>query len=176
MESPRGAALKLRYDDTLRAFTVKRALPLGLTYPFDWGFIPHTVAEDGDPLDALVIHDSITNPGIVLTCRALGVVELSQDGKKGKRERNDRIIAVPLWHDRIGHFVHTPDIPRRLREEIEQFFVSATFFTEKNPKILGWRGPRRATALIMAAEATYSNSGSAKKGVHNKNGKIRGRV
>ena len=152
VECPRGSAVKLKYDDKLEALTIARALPLGLTYPFDWGFIPSTLAADGDPLDALVIHDTATYPGVVLPCRAIGVVEVVQQGRGGKRIRNDRIIARPLWHDRMGEFERVQQIPARLRQEIEQFFLSATFFTGKNPRIRGWRGPRHAVAAIRAAQ------------------------
>jgi inorganic pyrophosphatase len=151
VECPRGAAVKLKYDNKLEAFTISRELPLGLTYPFDWGFIPSTLAADGDPLDALVIHDTATYPGVVLPCRAIGVVEVIQQGRAGKRIRNDRIIARPLWHDRMGEFERMQQIPARLRREIAQFFLSATFFTSKNPKIRGWRGPHQAAATIRAA-------------------------
>jgi len=58
VETPRGASIKFKYEPTLAVFTVWRALPIGLTYPFDWGFIPRTLASDGDPLDALAIHDA----------------------------------------------------------------------------------------------------------------------
>ena len=74
VETPRGANMKLKYEPELGAFVVSRALTLGLTYPYDWGFIPGTQAEDGDPLDALVLHDSSTYPGVLLSCRVLGMV------------------------------------------------------------------------------------------------------
>jgi inorganic pyrophosphatase len=73
VETPRGAGVKLAYDPNVRTFTVTRALALGTTYPFDWGIIPGTVAEDGDPLDALAVHDNATYPGVILPCRPLGV-------------------------------------------------------------------------------------------------------
>src|SRR5215470_18547945 len=88
VEAPRGAGIKFKYEPMLDVFTVSRALPIGLTYPFDWGFIPQTLASDGDPLDVLAIHDGITHPGVLLPCRPLGVVELEQDAEKGGgRER-----------------------------------------------------------------------------------------
>ena len=66
----------------------------GLSYPYDWGFIPSTKAEDGDPLDVLVIHDAQTFPGVVLRCRPVGILEVEQQSE-GKKERNDRVFAVP---------------------------------------------------------------------------------
>jgi inorganic pyrophosphatase len=70
VETPRGSSVKLAYEPGVKAFTVTRALALGITYPFDWGFLPRTIAEDGDPLDALAVHDSATYPGVILPCRA----------------------------------------------------------------------------------------------------------
>ena len=94
-----------------------RALPLGLTYPFDWGFVPSTQAADGDPLDVLVLHDGTTHPGVVLPYQPLGVVEMDQEDEKGKRERNDRVIVMPSWHDRLGELERASDLPERLRKE-----------------------------------------------------------
>jgi inorganic pyrophosphatase len=147
VETPRGSSVKLAYDPNLHVFTVKRALAIGITYPFDWGFIPGTQADDGDPVDALALHDSATYPGVVLPCRALGVVEVSQKAKHG-RESNPRLILIPTWHDRLGDLEKASGLPVRLKEEIEQFFVSATFFTGKDPRIEGWRGPNAALKLI----------------------------
>src|SRR5204863_454587 len=68
-ETPRGSNIKLDYEPEMRAFTVSRALPLGLVYPYDWGFIPGTNGEDGDLIDALAVHDGATYPGVILPCR-----------------------------------------------------------------------------------------------------------
>jgi inorganic pyrophosphatase len=148
VESPRGAGIKLKYEPRLGAFSVARALPLGLTYPFDWGFIPGTLGPDRDPIDALVVHDVATFPGVVLPCKLLGVVEVSQRSDEGPRQRNDRIIAMPVWHDRLGEFERATQLPVRLRKEIEQFFLDTTFFTAKKPKILGWKSPHKAHMLV----------------------------
>ena len=101
----------------------------------------------GIHLHSLAVHDSSTYPGVVLPCRALGVVDVSQKGEKG-REENPRLIVMPSWHERMGEFEKATGLPKRLREEIEQFFVSATFFTGKDPKIEGWRGPKAALGVV----------------------------
>jgi inorganic pyrophosphatase len=102
VEAPKGSLVKLKYDIELGVFTVSRGLPLGMSYPFDWGFVPSTRAPDGDPLDVLVVHEAATYPGALLPCRPLGIVEMEQDDKDGRRERNDRVIVIPSWHDRLG--------------------------------------------------------------------------
>jgi inorganic pyrophosphatase len=153
VETPRGAGVKLKYEPTLEAFTVARALALGVTYPFDWGFVPGTTGEDGDPLDALAVHDNSTFPGVILPCRALGVIDVEQKGEDG-REQNPRLILMPTWHDRLGEFEKATALPKRLKRELETFFVTATFFTGKHPRISGWRGPKAADKLIRASMAT----------------------
>jgi inorganic pyrophosphatase len=152
VETPRGSNIKLEYEPELHAFTVSRALPLGLVYPYDWGFIPGTKGEDGDPIDALAVHDGATYPGVILPCRPLGVVELVQKGANGPIE-NPRVILMPIWHDRLGELEKATDLPERVKAEIEQFFLSATFFTDKQAKITGWRGPKAAHRLISASLA-----------------------
>jgi hypothetical protein len=98
VETPRGSRAKLKFDPKIGAFTLSKPLLAGLTYPYDWGFIPSTKAPDGDPLDVLIIHEAATYPGLVLACKVIGILEVEQK-KKGKVERNDRIFAVP---DRRG--------------------------------------------------------------------------
>ncbi|HUL10176.1 MAG TPA: inorganic diphosphatase [Candidatus Acidoferrum sp.] len=155
VESPRGSTVKLKYEPQLGTFSVSRSLPLGLAYPFDWGFVPGTLGDDGDPVDALVVHDGATFPGVVLPCNLLGVVELSQRGDDGGRERNDRLIAMPVWHDRLGELERATELPARLRREIEQFFLDVTFLTGKKPRIVGWRAPKKAHAIIKAGLKSY---------------------
>ena len=119
VETPRGSNLKLNYEPKLHAFTVSRALPLGLIYPYDWGFIPSTKGEDGDPIDALALHDGATYPGVVLPCHALGVVELVQEEKTCSPVQNPRVILMPVWHDRMGELERASDLPSRFKDEIE---------------------------------------------------------
>jgi len=151
VEAPRGSGLKLKYEPSLGVFEHGRMLPLGLTYPYDWGFIPGTRAEDGDPLDALVITDVPAWPGVVIPCRALGAV-LVVDKEDGEKERNDRLVLIPSTAERFDH-LKTPDsLPGRMREELEQFFRNTVFFSAKQTRILGWKGPKHAEKLIARAQ------------------------
>ena len=94
VETPRGSRVKLNFDPKLQVFMLRKSLMVGLTYPYDWGFIPSTCAEDGDPLDILIIHEAPTYHGLVLRCKPIGILELMQR-KNGKQERNDRVFALP---------------------------------------------------------------------------------
>ena len=81
VETPRGSRAKFAYDPKLETFILSKSLLTGLTYPHDWGFVPSTKADDGDPLDIMVIHDAATFPGIVLTCRIIGILQIEQKSK-----------------------------------------------------------------------------------------------
>ena len=148
VESPRGSAVKLRLDPELLVMRAQRPLPLGFAYPYDWGFVPSTRAPDGDPVDALIYWDVTSFPGVVVACRALGVLRLEQDAKAGGRQRNDRLLAIPLEHPRGEGLRSVDDLPTRVREEIAHFFTSSIFFEPKNPRVLGWGGPDAGWALI----------------------------
>lgn len=150
VESPRGARLKLRYEPGPGAFLVSRALPLGLSYPYDFGFVPGTEAEDGDPIDALVYWDVPSVTGVVLTCRLVGAIRLDQqDGPR--RVRNDRLVAIPLGHDRGEDVRSVEDLAGRVRDELAHFFTSSVYFTGKDARVLGWSGARDAELLVDRA-------------------------
>jgi inorganic pyrophosphatase len=147
VETPRGSHCKLAYDPKLRAFTLAKPLLAGLTYPYDWGFIPSTEADDGDPLDVLVIHDAATYPGLVLRCKPIGVLEVLQTSKDGK-ERNDRVFAVPDRSPFEGELQDVRRLPARAIDELEKFFEATDALEDKKLKFLGWRGPARAIKSI----------------------------
>jgi inorganic pyrophosphatase len=147
VETPRGSRVKLEFDPKLGVFTLAKPLLAGLTYPYDWGFIPSTRAEDGDPLDVLIIHDAETYPGVVLKCRPIGVLEVVQT-KNGRKERNDRIFAVPGRAPFEGNLQDIRRLPRRAVDELEKFFEATNALESKELKFEGWRGPSRAVKTI----------------------------
>lgn len=149
VESPRGSGVKLTYEPGLRLFTVSRGLPLGVIYPYDWGFVPGTRGEDGDPLDAMVLHDFATSPGVLLECRILGMVKVVQRERGGKPEVNNRIIATPVWHPPLEAFADARELPRPARDEIEQFFLTVAESTGKRVKVEGWASRRAAERFLQ---------------------------
>jgi len=147
VETPRGSRCKLEFDPKLQVFTLSKPLLAGLTYPYDWGFVPSTEAEDGDPLDVLVIHDAATYPGLVLCCRPIGVLEVLQTAK-GKKKRNDRVFAVPERSPFEGDLQDIRRLPPRAVNELEKFFQATNALEDKKLEFLGWRGPARAIKTI----------------------------
>jgi len=151
VESPAGATSKIKYEPRLGSFALSRPLPLGMRYPHDWGFVPGTRASDGDPIDAMVVSEGTTYPGLVIVARPVALLRLEQNRKKGGgRERNDRLIAVAASGRQRSETEGT-ELPRRAREELERFFVDAVFFEAKEPKLLGWAGPDEAWALVESS-------------------------
>ena len=94
IETPRGARTKLTYDPEREAFVVKKVLPQGMSFPFDFGFIPSTLGDDGDPLDVLVLMDEPVPTGSIVPSRLIGVIEAVQTERDGSSEENHRLIAV----------------------------------------------------------------------------------
>src|SRR5256885_13657312 len=93
IETPKGSRNKYSYDLDRGLFKLKKVLPLGNVFPFDFGFVPSTLADDGDPLDVLVLMDAPAFAGCLVTVRLIGVIEARQ-AKEGQKVRNDRLIAV----------------------------------------------------------------------------------
>ena len=92
VETPRGSSAKIAYDQDTGIFRFSRPLMLGVTYPYDCGFVPGTLAADGEPLDVIIFHDAVSFPGVVISCKAIGVVTLTQGAGDNPRD-NERLIA-----------------------------------------------------------------------------------
>ena len=150
VETPRGSRAKLEFDPKLGAFTLSKPLLAGLSYPYDWGFIPSTRADDGDPLDVLIIHDVATYPGLIMKCRPIGILAAIQT-EKGSKERNDRIFVVPDRAPFEGDLQDIRRLPERAIRELEKFFEATDALERKKIVFDGWSGPNRAIKVIKKA-------------------------
>jgi inorganic pyrophosphatase len=121
-----------------------------MAFPYDFGFVPSTLAGDGDPLDALVLLDEPAFPGCKLTCRIVGVIEGEQDGKK-ERERNDRIVAVESGNHSFSHVKRIDDLGKPFEGGIEEFFVNYPHLVGKEYRILALKGPAAASRCVKQA-------------------------
>jgi len=143
VETPKGCANKLKYEPTFGAFTLAKVLPAGMVFPYDFGFVPSTKAEDGDPTDVLVLMDEPAFPGCLLKCRVIGIIE-GQQGKKKNSERNDRIIAIEEANHSYAHVRHVKELGKKFYRELEEFFVNYHESTGKKYRILDVKGPSEA--------------------------------
>ena len=155
IETPRGSVHKLSFDDERGVFVLKKALPAGLAFPFDFGFVPQTRAGDGDPIDVLVLLDGATPPGVLVEARLVGVIEVEQrDANEGGAwQRNDRLLAVGALSRTFGRVRDVDQLPRELVDDIERFFVTYSTALGKELRVLGRGGAARANALLDEAIA-----------------------
>jgi inorganic pyrophosphatase len=147
IETPKGSRNKYDFDSEEKVFRLKKVLPAGMTFPYDFGFIPRTLAEDGDPVDVLVLMDEPAFPGCVLKCRLIGVIEGEQvDGKD--KERNDRVVAVEKDNHSFADIDHLDDLGKEFLHELEQFFVNYHSLSGEEFRVLGAKGPKQAKKRI----------------------------
>jgi inorganic pyrophosphatase len=147
IETPKGSRNKYAFDPEQKVFELTKVLPAGMAFPYDFGFIPSTLAEDGDPTDVLVLMDEPAFPGCLLKCRTIGVIE-GEQGKKSKTKRNDRIVAVEQMNHSYAHVKHVDDLGKKFVKELEEFFVHYHELTGKEYRILDVKGPGEARRRI----------------------------
>jgi inorganic pyrophosphatase len=151
VETPRGCRNKFKFDEHARAYRLGSVLPSGLSFPYDFGFFPKTKAQDGDPLDVLILMDESAFPGCIVTTRLIGVIEAEQTEKK-EIVRNDRLIAVAENAHDYSDLRTISDLNKTLLKELERFFISYNETKGKEFRMLGVRGPKRAWKLLEAAQ------------------------
>ncbi len=173
IETPKGNRNKYAYDPDHGQYTLRKVLPRGMFFPFDFGFIPSTRGEDGDPLDVLVLMDEPAFTGCKIPCRLLGVIEAEQTNADGKVIRNDRLIAVAEHsHDHVD--THSlKEVHDHLVEDIENFFRSYHRAEGGDFKKIAVCGPRRAEKLIRKALTGGRKASNAKKSPANGAAKAR---
>src|SRR5437868_11305762 len=147
IETPKGCRNKYAFDFDFKNYRLKSVLPNGAVFPFDFGSIPGTVADDGDPLDVLLLMDEPAFTGCLVEARLLGLIEAEQT-EKGKTQRNDRLIAVAAESHTHASLKSLSKLEPKLVDEIEHFFISYNQARGKEFKPIGRKGPASATRLI----------------------------
>jgi inorganic pyrophosphatase len=162
IETSKGNSSKYKYDEQLGLFRLHKLLPAGAIFPFDFGFIPSTRGEDGDPLDVLVLAGEPTAIGSLVTVRLLGALRAEQT--EGRRTlRNDRLIGVPHT-DKIKPQARSfRDLSSQLLDQIEHFFISYNRYEGRAFRIMARDGPGAADRLVAEGIRRYRHDRAARK-------------
>jgi inorganic pyrophosphatase len=151
IETPAGSRNKFAFDPKQGIFALKKVLPAGMVFPYEFGFVPQTVAPDGDPIDVLILMDEPAFPGCAVRARLIGVIEGEQlDGKK--KIRNDRLVAVAEANHMYANVKKLKDLPGKWVKELEVFFVNYHNLEGKEYRLLGCKGADVALRLIEDAK------------------------
>jgi inorganic pyrophosphatase len=150
VETPKGSRNKFAFNPDDHIFELKKVLPAGMAFPYDFGFVPSTKADDGDPVDVLVMMDEPAFPGCVLACRPIGVIQ-GEQGKKKNKVRNDRIIAIERDAHRWAGIKTLGDLGRQFVQELEEFFVDYHKLSGEQYRVLAVKGRARARKLVQSS-------------------------
>ena len=148
VETPKGCRNKFDYDPDIEAFTLGGLLAEGLSFPYDFGFIPSTIGQDGDPLDVMILMDEPAHVGCVLQVRIIGIIEAEQT-EAGKTVTNNRLIGVAVHSYNHEHIHSISDINKPVIDQVGEFFVTHNKSRGKSFKVVGVGGPSRAIALLQ---------------------------
>ncbi|HEY3929704.1 MAG TPA: inorganic diphosphatase [Candidatus Koribacter sp.] len=154
VETPRGSRNKFAYDPDLLIFRLKKVLPAGMEFPYDFGFVPSTKAPDGDPLDVLLLMDESAHPGTLMRCRLIGIFEGEQT-EGGKKERNDRVLAVSEHSMQYAHVKDIDDLDKKILKSLQDFFVNYHELEKVKFKLLACK---RSKDAYRAVEKTRRRS------------------
>jgi inorganic pyrophosphatase len=149
VETPKGSRNKYAFDPRHEIFTLKKVLPAGMSFPYDFGFVPRTRAEDGDPVDVLILMEEPAFPGCLIECRLIGVIE-GEQYEDGKKQRNDRLLAVESGSHFYSEIKHIDELPKQLLREIGEFFVNYQRLDGGRFRVLAVKGPAEARRHIKA--------------------------
>jgi len=165
IETPKGSRNKFDYDRESNLFKLGGLLPEGMMFPFDFGFVPSTLGEDGDPLDVMVLMDAPAHVGCLLDVRFIGVIEATQT-QDGKTESNDRLLGVAIHSYNHAGLHDIDDVNKTLLKQVEAFFVSYNAQRGKKFKVTGTGGPKKAVRAVlhgMAAHRKKTEPGKSKR-------------
>ena len=153
VEIPKGSMNKYEYDKKHNMIKLDRVLFSPFHYPGDYGLIPQTLSEDGDPLDALVLVTNPTYPGILIEARPIGLLQMKDDGNP-----DDKIICVSTNDPRYLHTADITDVEDHYRSEIGHFFQVYKDLEGKKVEILGWKGAKEAKEIIIESIKRYKDT------------------
>lgn len=148
IETPKGSRNKYDYDPDCDCMELGTVLPEGMRFPYDFGFLPSTLGDDGDPLDVLVLMDTPVVPGCVIKARLIGAIEAKQKAKGEDWQRNDRLVAVAVHAETHDATSSLRDLRSHLVEEIKGFFVDYNRLRDRKFKPIREASPRTALKLI----------------------------
>lgn len=143
VEIPAGSKNKYEFDKDLNAMALDRVLAASVHYPLDYGFVPNTLADDGDPLDGMVMMDEPTFPGCVIAARPIGMLEMIDGG-----DRDEKLLCVPAKDPRYAEVHSLKDVAPHRLEEIAEFFRTYKNLEKKKTEILGWKDADQVAALV----------------------------
>jgi inorganic pyrophosphatase len=150
IETPKGSRNKYKYDQQHHVFSLSKVLPTGTTFPYDFGYIPSTKGQDGDPLDVLVLMDEVVFPGCLITARLIGVIKAEQT-EDDEKIRNDRLIAIASHSREQQNVESIEQLDGYLIEGIEHFFTSYHEFDGETFTPLARLGPGKAQKIVDKA-------------------------
>jgi inorganic pyrophosphatase len=154
IEIPRGQTNKYEYDKQLHVFRLDRNLYSPVHYPGDYGFIPSTLSDDGDPLDVLVLVDAPSFTGCLMTVCPIGMLKMVDQGRE-----DEKILAVgtnnPVYEDVRDYNQLYPHLLR----EIEHFFSIYKELEAKTTQIIGWQNAARAREVVNECRQRYASTG-----------------
>src|SRR5712672_1870277 len=155
IETPKGCRNKFDYDPDSGLFMLAGLLPEGMMFPYDFGFIPSTLGEDGDPLDILVLMEASVIPGCVVRARLIGAIEAEQKEKGEGWTRNDRLIAIATHAQTHDNAKKLSDLRPHLLDEIKEFFVSYNKLRDRKFRATHDASPDKARTLIEEGLKTF---------------------
>jgi inorganic pyrophosphatase len=150
IEIPGGSKNKYEFDKDMNAFALDRVLFASVKYPYDYGFVPNTLADDGDPLDGMVMMDEPTFPGCVIAARPIGMLLMIDGG-----DRDEKILCVPAEDPRYNEVKSIKDIAPHRLEEIAEFFRTYKNLEKKVTEIQGWKDVDAVTPLVEECIKAY---------------------
>ncbi|HEY7391182.1 MAG TPA: inorganic diphosphatase [Bryobacteraceae bacterium] len=156
VEIPRNSTNKYEYDAELGVFRLDRVLYSPMHYPGDYGFIPGTLAADGDPMDVLTLVDEPSHPGVLIAVRPVGWLEMWDQGMA-----DEKILAVPNRNPRFDQIQDIGEVFTHTLREIEHFFNIYKELEGKTTEIRGWRSAEDARGIIRKARKSYLETAKA---------------